>query len=291
MRQEASCKIYFPFEGWKVSTRVSAATFESLASELPEFTKGSAANQNTRLEIGYTCGSEGEIRILKSLSKHGLKPRWNRYPSLSRMPDRDPMIVQMEGKRTFEYKDLEAAEFYVFAPQKKIAEAEPPQGVRLGIKPGSISSTEIGWISAAATNGCSEAFRRRLIATGFTAPHFRSLANGETGQGLTNIFELRSNLTLPPMAEPPIYSTGEPWRGERDAHLLFDDVFHPPIIKYRRDHMKHQLFDVAESLEHSVLWVGRPGWWASYLVVSRRFRQWCISQKIKADWWPVQLVD
>lgn len=96
-------------------------------------------------------------------------------------------------------------------------------------------------------------------------------------------WELTSSLILPPIEPTRLLSRDEkPFAGDYSKGVWLKDDYAPPELHYReRALRKVEPFDFGLTFEN----IPEERW----PVVSQRFRQFCIREKLKTDWFPVRI--
>lgn len=96
-------------------------------------------------------------------------------------------------------------------------------------------------------------------------------------------WELTSSLILPPIEPTRLLGRDEkPFVGDYSRGVWLKDEFAPPELHYRESALrKVEPFDFALTFEK----IPEERW----PVVSQRFRQFCIREKLKTDWFPVRI--
>ena len=131
----------------------------------------------------------------------------------------------------------------------------------------------------------SDTLRREMIQAGLIGPQFIEVV--PVGQGTGERFwEIKSSVALPPMPHDRVKRhQASP---EDDVHVagILDGDYLEKEIHYSEDALrKIEPFDVAETYE---IFCG-PGWKKDgngerRLVVSQRFRQFCLERHLKVSW-------
>lgn len=98
-----------------------------------------------------------------------------------------------------------------------------------------------------------------------------------------HFWELTSSIILPPIEPARLLNRdSQQFAGDYSRGVWLKDDFPPPELYYRESALsKVEPFDFALTFEH----IPEERW----PVVSQRFRQFCIREKLKTDWLPVRL--
>lgn len=96
-------------------------------------------------------------------------------------------------------------------------------------------------------------------------------------------WELTSSIVLPPIEPARLLNReSQPFTGDYSRGVWLKDEFPPPELHYRDSALsKGEPFDFALTFEN----IPEEQW----PVVSQRFRQFCIREKLKTDWFPVRV--
>lgn len=295
MKQEMRCTIVDNETVSGIPPIVSSATLDALAEAVGVAPKVPKNSQTRWLEISYIEGTDREQAVMDAFAKHGVRPRFTRHPYIGDIKDRDPMMVQMQGTRRFEAADLKKAELFTFSSQQVIAKVPSKfdrKGGILKVRPSSVNPrVRIGSLPMGATMICTTETRSLMEAEGFKGLTFRPVLYPDGSAPEPPLYELWSDIRLPRKANRHVNARGEPWDGKTHEVVWSDELcYTTPLDQYRRsDLAKVGDFDVGVAAEPRTGYF--EGWYAADLICSRQFRQWCLKQKLKLNWAPVQVID
>jgi hypothetical protein len=220
------------------------------------------------------------------LGKTGREPNWNWSPIT---PNDHPTLYQIQGERSWKADDIASAEYFELHVTKEICDCTllPPDGVA-EVAFSSYKGSSIGIAVTMSNPICSADFRQELEAQAFKGLAFRPVQiKSRKPQNLV-LWQLWSSITLPPVLTPTVGVKGEPFDPKTSIACYVNDIYFPWCHHYEAAEIrKLEPFDVAISTER---------WGYGYvhhrepaLIVSHRFREWFMTQKVQVDWWPVAL--
>ncbi len=197
--------------------------------------------------------------------------------------------------RSYEQKDLEAASFLLLLRQREIQRLEherDAQGRPLLVASKAKPSIKLGriwanWIIV------SDKVRKLMETQGFKGLEFGGvvLKGASVHASKEPFWELKSSITLPVMANRhrfinPGMSAPEPFQGDFSKMIFIDDPpFRTGEVHYRRSELASLVpIDVARTFEN--LMEPHPA-----LIVSQRFYQFCVKNKIPLSVQPVRIDD
>jgi hypothetical protein len=244
--------------------------FDSLVAIYP---KGHRHNM-LRLELDET---DPRMRaILNALDRYGAVPRNPVKPLL-------PFHYWFEGHRYYEPADLETCDYLIPCPKLSIDDCfrEHDGSLSITLKPtrGGIRSKEP--IADASGQGTiiSGPIAIKLADEGMEGLSFRQAT--AMFKGSVDFWELRSDLTLPPLSPEMAIMGGD---FIRSGWEIPDVLYLPAEYRYRQsDLARVGSFDVAFTQERLGLWGVQK------LIVSRRFYRFCVANKLNVDWQRVHI--
>ncbi len=238
--------------------------------------------------------------------KTGKVPNWDKFrPVLN-----DPARFQVHGFREFDPEEVEQADYCVVVPlQRVVVEGERLSGRRLRVKRADILRCPFGgnsWRSQEML--CTGSTRRLLEAESFVNLTFQEVEVIGKKPPVEALWRLDGERALPPVLNKLVNQYGDSvvredpgwWRdGEfvgtreqlRALGCWAEDFYYPAVLRFDQAKVQRELgvFDVAPTAEG---WKGGSvATRQPYLICSRRFREFCMKQRWKLEWWPVELVD
>lgn len=239
--------------------------------------------------------------------KAGKVPNWKRFPAVYS----DPGQFQLLGEREFDRKDLERAEYFVCRATKSllsIGGATLDDGT-IEAQRGDILRQPIGMNGRnLAVVLCTQSTRQRLEAAEFANLAFKPVKVVGRKPPEEDLWQLDGERAMPPVLNELVSPSGGPpgddmpgyWDGKvfvgdraklQDVGCFTADLFCPPVLRFPRADVERDTggFDVAPTSER---WYDGPkNARHPHLICSRRFREFCMEQRWKLEWWPVELVD
>lgn len=224
--------------------------------------------------------------VIEFLRTTGREPNWNWRPGV---PNDHPSLYQIEGERVWEQKDIDNAEFFELHVTKEICDIKllPPDGIP-EIAFSSYRGSPVGIALTMSNPVCSDAFRKELEAQQFRGLVFRQAKIKSRKPEKLVLWQIWSSITLPPVLTPTVGVDGEPFDPAKSLACYVNDIYFPWQHHYSASAFKKiGPFDIAVSTER---------WGYGYthhrepaIIVSRRFREWFMTQKVPVEWWPVAL--
>lgn len=231
--------------------------------------------------------------VVSYLRTTGREPNWNWCPSVTTaakmagLPYDHPTLYQVHGNRVWDTDDIDRAEYFELHVTREVCDSKllPPDGIP-EVSFGSYRGRPVG-ISVTMSNPiCSEDFRKELEKQKFKGLTFRRAKIKSRKPEKLVLWQIWSSVTLPPVLSPIFGVEGEPFDPSASIACYVNDIFFPWQHRYSAIKIKKlEPFDVAISTER---------WGYGYthqrepaIIVSRRFRDWFMTQKVPVEWWPV----
>lgn len=224
--------------------------------------------------------------VIGFLRATGREPNWNYRPQV---PNAHPTLYQVRGERVWDPEELNQSEYFELHVTKEICDSKllPPEGIP-EIAFSSYRGSPVGIAVAMSNPICSDAFRKELEAQNFKGLTFRQATIKSRKPENLALWQIWSSITLPPVLTPTVGVDGEPFDPAKSLACYVNDIYFPWQHHYSAAAFKTiGPFDVAISAER---------WGYGYthqrepaIIVSRRFREWFMTQKVPVEWWPVAL--
>lgn len=187
----------------------------------------------------------------------------------------------LKYRRIYEPQDFDAVSYFKLKHENLIAEDQERDDEGLLVLPKSKlePTLKIGCVLDQATV-VSESIRQEMIKAGLIGLQFRTIVAGK--ELSSEFWELMSPVTLPPMPrERLICREVSPGDYQNAAGILDGDFLEKEIHYSTADIAKVEPFDFGLSYEI----FGGERW----PIVSQKFRQFCLAQKLNVSWSPVRL--
>lgn len=259
-----------------------ASVMTEMKSRWPQFFPSDLKGFHLRAELGDPIIDE----VIDFLRATGREPNWNWCPSV---PNEHPFLYQIRGERVWEAADIANAEYFQLYITKVICSSiqMPPDGMA-EVQFGSYKGAPVGITTTMSNPICSVVFRQALEAQNFKGLTFRPVQiQSKKPQNLV-LWQIWSSITLPPVLTPTVGAKGEPFDPQTSIACYVNDIYFPWCHHYEAAEVrKLEPFDIAISAErwgHGYEHRREPA-----LIVSRRFREWFMTQKVPVEWWPVAL--
>ena len=270
-----------PISG-STSQKIHEDAYQKFITRWPEFRTG-GEGINVKLEI-----NSPELPQVLDFLEHiaEKRPHWNRFPYVSH----DYHLFQVFATRTFDRQDIENAEWSYCSPRNEIAgSAMRLNNGILQIRRKTIKSQPIGNTYGGKTVVCTNQMRLYLEAQKFKKLSFLPVAVDGKIPPKEALWQIYSEVILPPVAQPIVDQNGLSFvRPDLHDGCFIDDFYVPQILKYKKSEViKAGVFDVAMTCEKWGPGPERVRY--PYLVCSRKFRDWCLSQNLKLDWVPLEM--
>lgn len=221
--------------------------------------------------------------VCSYLESIGKSIQWPRFPGRRCHPH----AIQMRGIRELEAADLDAAPILWGAPDPMICRHDDvaPNGF-ITIKGSSLTQRDVGRADEAFC--CSDRMRQLMEAEQFAGLSFRPVQITGKCKITTPIWQLTSNIVLPPVVTGAVNAEGQSHDPKVGDGCCVNDLFVFQVLLYPPNLLSLvPPFDVACTTErwwHKSYWRRQPT-----LVFSQRFRQFCLKHKLPMLWWWAQI--
>lgn len=259
-----------------------ASVIAEMKSRWPQFFSKDVKGFHLEAQLGDPVITE----VIEFLRATGREPNWNWCPTV---PNDHPTLYQVEGKRVLELQDIDQAHYFQLHVTKEICDCKllPPDGLP-EIAFSSYRGSPVGIAVTMSNPICSDAFRKELEAQQFKGLAFRQAKIKSRKPEKLVLWQIWSSITLPPVLSPIFGADGEPFDPAKSSACYVNDIYFPWQHHYSAAAFKEiGPFDIAISSER---------WGYGYthqrepaIIVSRRFREWFMTQKVPVEWWPVAL--
>lgn len=198
--------------------------------------------------------------------------------------------------RKFTKKDLDLAEYLRLNVKgsQRIADRKEKTETGFVLKANGRlkNKLDFGWLDVIIIPYVSEKGRAELEGKNFEGIEFEPAIFDQPEKVAKQLYQLTSNLTMPPCLVPIKNSDGEVVKDEsKEVALGWDDAgYVQPVLKYRREEVEAMgAFDIAKTREQTG---NLPQHYRHQYIVSQRFRQQLEAMKVRSvDFVPVELVD
>jgi hypothetical protein len=240
----------------------------------------------------YTGDPDSELTksIINDLSKMGRPANWNRFDGKSYAERIASMEFRVQGERHFDKHEINNAEYLWCMPAKEIAKTGYRHDDEIReVERGSITALAIGSSVCGIDLICKDFTKFLMLAESFKNIALKTVRVSGKNPPKELLWEVWSEKSLPSVLNPLVNEHGE--EPDESAHGCWvNDLYFPPVLKFNKAQVEAELgeFDVAITKErwHGGVWQRR----SPYVIVSRRFREWCLMNKFKMTWVPVEMV-
>ncbi len=259
-----------------------AKEMKHLRINWPQFFPPDLVGFHLRAELGDAVIND----VIAYLHTTGRGPNWNWCPSL---PWAHATLYQIKGDRVWEKADLDKAEYFELNVKWEICKGTmlPPDGIPEA-EFGTYKGKSIGFLENFSNPICSVNYRAELEAQNLRGLTFRPVKIKSRKPEKLVLWQIWSKITLPPVLTPTAGVDGEPFDPATSKACYVNDIYFPWQHHYAAAEVrKLKPFDIAISTE-------RWGYGPAHrrepaIIVSRRFREWFMTQKVPVEWWPVAL--
>ncbi|MFO1483097.1 MAG: hypothetical protein U1F71_06990 [Verrucomicrobiaceae bacterium] len=254
-----------------------ASEMEHLKKHWPQFFPPDLVGFHLRAELGDPVIDE-VISYLRTTSR---EPHWERRPGL---PWEHPTLYQIQGERVWEQSDFDKASYFRWLVDVQAGKGKklPPDG-RFEVE--FYRNKQIGIMVNGWNPFCTSEYRKELEAQNFVGLSFRPVkVSFRTRDKNYALWQVWSTITLPPVLNE-VSTDEEPFNAAKTTGCGVNDIYFPPY--YRFPAAKLEPFDIALTTERwggGFLHYREPA-----IIVSRRFRDWFMTQNVEVGWWPVAL--
>lgn len=282
--------------------RISEALYEECFRRWPQFFHEGFTVMTVHAEEGDPVVPE----ILTFLNATGREPYLKRTPSLANCPQLWKTHFQVVGERKFEQVDYSNAELFWVQTELGIASTQLRlDDGRLCAMRSTFTGEPIGNIVGDRVVVCTEGLRRGLDKAAFVGLQFRpveiadpasSQAEAEGPPLSEALWQLWSEREMPAVLNPVVNVNGYPNLADGRNGCVIDDLYYPWLFRFPRAEVRDvEPFDVAFTRERfgPKTAANNPGapdkLLDPQLIVSRRFRTWCVKRGLKLVFYPVVL--
>ena len=255
---------------------------EELRTRWPQFFEPGKQGFHFRAELGDPIIED----VLAFLRTTGREPHWGDTPS---PPYEHPTLYEVKGERVWEKSDFDDAEYFRWLVKPIICKGKTlrPDGI-FEAEYGTYKGKPIGIVESCWNPICSVDYRATLDAQNFKGLSFRPVQIKSLKPQPLVLWQVWSSVLMPPVLDRVVGLDGEPFDPATSKCCAIDDLYFPDLYRFPKEQIRAlEPFDIAVTTEW---WGGGPPYVREpALIVSRRFRDWFIKQKIKAEWWPVAL--
>lgn len=260
---------------------VPANIMAMMRSKWPQFFPANLVGFHLRVEVGDPVIDE----VIGFLRGTGREPNWTRNPAVLWG---HPKHYQIEGERIWEQSDFDNASYFRWLVRLEAASGNllPPDG-RFEVE--FYRNKQIGIMVSGWNPFCTSEYRKELEAQNFAGLSFRPVkVSFRTRDKNYALWQVWSTITLPPVLDKVVGVDGEPFDPATSKACGIDDLYFPYHYRFSAAEVgKLEPFDIAVTTER---WGGSPTHRREpAIIVSRRFRDWFMTQKVDTEWWPVAL--
>ena len=259
--------------------------FNRIVGRFPEMIN----DRGTSMEVALPADDPKLHEILHFLEhEQGLRPMYARSSS-HKTPDSDNLSFRVENRYEFNEKDLDKAPFLYSYP--KVSVGDPSLGGSDNWNQWGIGKVHkrvplIGLLGYADVQICSAAVRAEMEQEGFIGLDFLPILVHDPHYKQDDFWRVWASRTMPCTAMPLSDDKGNPVQEDYSTGCYIDEQVEEFVLGYRSSDLE------AMSGTDFALTAEKWGPLASrfrreHLLVSQRFRQWCLKKKIKVDWIPV----
>lgn len=261
--------------------RLTAKQINDMKKRWPEFFPSDLVGFHLRAELKEPVIAE----VIDYLRSTGREPHWMPDP---RVPWAHPTLYQIDGERVWEPSDSDQASYFRWLVKTEAGKGKklPPDGT-FEVEFSSYRGKPIGIIQNYWNPICSVEYRKELEAQNFKGLAFRPVGIKSRKPEKLVLWQPWSSITLPPVLNE-VSKDEDPFNPAKTTGCGVSDIYFPPHYRFPAAKVaKLEPFDIALTSEHwggGVLHAREPA-----IIVSRRFRDWFMTQKVPVEWWPVAL--
>jgi len=261
---------------------VPADLMATMRSKWPQFFPRELVGFHLRAEVSDPVIDE----VVDFLHKTGRKPNRTRNPGVLWG---HPTHYQIEGERVWEPADFDNARYFRWVVTGKAGEGKllAPDST-FEVEFSSYRGKKIGSMVNYWNPVCSTDYRKELEAKNFKGLAFRPVMIKSRKPEKLVLWQVWSSISLPPVLNKVVGLEGEPFDPVTSKVCSVDDIYFPQHYRFPAAEVaKLEPFDIALTSEH---WGGSPAHRREpAIIVSRRFREWFMTQKVPVEWCPVAL--
>lgn len=233
--------------------------------------------------------------VIAFLREQGREPCLKKFPHVS---SDHPSLYSVSGLREFEAQDIEKADYFYFHPNQRIAQGTRRPETGLFEVDGKTLNKRVIGNSWRLHPLCSDGLRQELAASKFAGLSFREVLVRGGKATKPCLWELWSDRWMPPLLNRIIDKDGNDYAASARRGSFIDDFYWPAMLRFSCSAVRLlEPFDVALTQES---FGDAPGPYLDpkcnwknlhdpYLIVSRRFREWCEERELDLHWTPVFL--
>lgn len=263
--------------------KIPEEVFDECVSKWPQFKKAGNFHFNVYAEHDSTIIKEIISYIEERTAK---RPLWQKFP----FNYYDCNHYHIDGERYFEMDESQRADYFWCYGQKELTKTGFRQdNCLLEVERKSITDQAIGRSLGGFNILFKESIKELIFNQDFQNLVLKPVRVKGKLPPKELLWEVWSEKSLPSVLNPLVNELGE--EPDESAHGCWvNDLYFPPVLKFNKAEVEAELgeFDVAITKER---WYG--GVWqrrSPYIIVSRRFREWCVKNKFKMIWVPVEMV-
>jgi len=267
--------------------------YEKLIKAFPEFVVPASVHKVSHFGINLPEGHPKLAEVFEFVKRQfGLTPILS-YTQQKQIPANDLRHFRVNTHYDFDEQDIENA---AFLRMSSLAEFKRDRKLGLAAwryefdKPPRKPLPLIGYMEDVSGVICTDATRAELEHEGFPGLDFLPITVNNDPRYPDGVFwRIWANHTMPKVSMPLCDLDGKPVKEDYSTGCLSDEIIGFPyqtILKYKTaDLAAMSGTDFALTAEKWGTPKDRDR--REILVVSQRFRQWCLKQKVEAKWTPV----
>lgn len=255
---------------------------DEMRAKWPQFFPSHLVGFHLEAELGDPVIDE----VIGFLRTTGREANWNWCP---KVPLGHPTLYQVQGERVWEQADIDKADYVQMHVTREIFNGKmlPPNGmpeVEFVTRKGQL----VGNMQNRLNSLCFVEFRAELEKQEFKGLTFRPVSIKCRKPEKLVLWQIWSAVTLPPVLDSLVGADGEPFDPATSKACAVNDVYRPMLHRFSTAKVRAlEPFDIAVTKER---WGGGfPHYREPAIIVSRRFREWFMKQKVPVEWWPVAL--
>ncbi|MCF7786442.1 MAG: hypothetical protein K9N47_09980 [Prosthecobacter sp.] len=263
---------------------VSVSAFQAIVETFPEFNRP----DKYCWEVLLRENDPRLAAILTFLQEHGLSPYTKSHPWYRKVGN--PSLFLIKKKHEFTTQEYNEAPFLEMAGEIEMGEHkhlhfDSPLLVHIKSK-----IPPIGRAEGAKGPICTQIIKEHMEAEGFKGFTFTPVVVEGSRQPSEPLWEIWSNYMMPPMCSPLVDDDGTPvipGHYTNGCHIAETEL--PHIYRYTSDAIA-SMASVDAAVTHEDFGPKTKLCEMRRLLVSQRFRQWALQNKIKLDYDPIVVV-